>query len=526
MQKNLFKSAARKAPVATSVNHELAPAYLLDPRTALAQLAATGAFGRTFYVSAEEQLGLVLACAAMCEPEYVAKVAVYARERGLMKDMPAVLLAHLCTRGPDGLAWARRVFDRVIDNGKMLRNFVQALRSGQLGRKSLGTAPKKMVQRWLASRSAMQLFRDSIGNDPSLADVVKMVHPTPVSDEQRAFFGWLLDKPYDLEKLPETVRLYEAWKNGAAAGTTLAVPDVPFRMLDGLSLSTDAWQQIARQAKWQETRMSLATWQRHGVFDDREVVKLVAERLADAKEVRRAKVFPYQLLAAWKMAADVPSAIQDALQEAMEHAVYNVPELEGHVVICPDVSGSMHGAAITGAREGATSKVRCVDVAGLVAAAFVRRNRQARVLPFAEAVVDIRINPRDSVMTIAEQLAKIGGGGTNCSAPLAGLNAVRAKVDAVIYVSDNESWVDAGGRSGYQAGTAMMEEWNLLRARNPRAKLVCIDLTPNIHKQATDRADILDVGGFSDAVFDVVAQFVAQEGGPQHWVDLIERLEL
>jgi len=31
---------------------------------------------------------------------------------------------------------------RVINNGKMLRNFVKIVRSGVAGRKSLGTAPK------------------------------------------------------------------------------------------------------------------------------------------------------------------------------------------------------------------------------------------------------------------------------------------------------------------------------------------------------------------------------------------------
>ncbi|MGE0786365.1 MAG: RNA-binding protein [Sandaracinaceae bacterium] len=519
--KALFRSAARLLPKTTSINHEGAPAYALDARTALAQLAATGSFGNTFYVSGEEQLTQVLAHASACEPTYVAKVAIYARERGHMKDMPAVLLAHLATRGPDGIAAMNAAFGRVIDNGKMLRTFVQVIRSGQLGRKSLGTAPKKAVQRWLASRSAMQLFRDSVGNDPSLADVIKMVHPQPASDEQRAMYGYLIGKPHDVDKLPRDVRLFEAYKRGETDG---AVPKVPSRMLAGLPLGKAAWTAIAKNARWHETRMSLNTFQRHGVFDDAAMVTMIASRLSDASEVRAAKVFPYQLLMAWKMTAGVPALIQSALEDAMEHAVANVPVIDGHVVICPDVSGSMSGW-VTGYRKGATSAVRCVDVAGLVAAALLRTNPHARVIPFEHTVKDIRLNPRDSVITIADQLAKVGGGGTNCSAPLALLNEERAKVDLVLYVSDNESWVDAKGRSGFGQSTAMMDEWTKLRARNPRAKLVCIDLTPNIHKQAIDRSDILNVGGFSDAVFDVVARFVKDEGAV-HWATLIDRIEL
>jgi 60 kDa SS-A/Ro ribonucleoprotein len=69
--------------------------------------------------------------------------------------------------------------------------------------------------------------------------------------------------------------------------------------------------------------------------------------------------------------------------------------------------------------------------------------------------------------------------------------------------------------------TQTLAEWERFRRRNPHAKLVCVDLQPNPHTQALDREDILNVGGFSDAVFGVIASF-AQSGqsadGPGHWV--------
>tara|TARA_B100001750_G_scaffold200552_1_gene174839 strand:- start:1800 stop:2678 length:879 start_codon:yes stop_codon:yes gene_type:complete len=282
-------------------------------------------------------------------------------------------------------------------------------------------------------------------------------------------------------------------------------------MLTGRPLGAAEWTFLATQARWQETRMNLNAYQRHGVFEDPAMVELVAQRLASEAEVRRAKVFPYQLLVAWKATAGIPPRIQEALQDAMEHAVANVPAIDGRVVICPDVSGSMAGP-ITGHRKGATSAVRCVDVAGLIAASILRKNRSARVLPFAHDVRPFRPNPRDSVMTLADSLAALCGGGTSCSAPLRTLNRTQARVDAVIFVSDNESWMDAEGRSGW-GGTALMEEWTTLKRRNPAAKLVCIDLTPNVHAQSVQRADILNVGGFSDAVFDVIAGWVSSSGG-------------
>ncbi len=65
----------------------------------------------------------------------------------------------------------------MIDDGRMLRNFVQIVRSGVAGRKSLGTLPKRLVREWFDARADEQLFRASVGNDPSLADVIRMVHP-------------------------------------------------------------------------------------------------------------------------------------------------------------------------------------------------------------------------------------------------------------------------------------------------------------------------------------------------------------
>src|ERR1041385_3827424 len=138
----------------------------------------------------------------------------------------------------------------------------------------------------------------------------------------------------------------------------------------------------------------------------------------------------------------------------------------------------MH-ARVAGVRAGATSAVRCVDVAALVAATVLRKNADAEVIPFESKAVEIRLNPYDSVMTNANRLANLPCGGTNCSAPLQFLNQRNAKGDLVIYVSDNESWVDAPhyGRFGGSA-TATMEEWSKFRSRNPQARMVCIDIQP------------------------------------------------
>lgn len=511
----IFNTLLAKLPSADTLNHQHAVAYAYTPKHKLAQLAMTGCLNHTFYADAQTQLADVLALTTGLDGEFIAKTAVYCRERGLMKDMPALLAAVLAARGDAHLT---PVFGRVVHNGKMLRNFVQIMRSGVTGRKSLGSRPKKLVQAWLNNASEQQLLRAAVGNAPSLADVVKMVHPKPNEEWRAAFFAWLIGKPFDATQLPPATQALLNYRTGLST----ELPDVPFQLLSNETLSALEWAKLAESMGWHALRMNLNTLARHAAFIVPGVTELVARRLANPAEVAKAKVYPYQLLAAYRMAGeDVPSLVRDALQDALDAALVNVPQLEGNVVVCPDVSGSMR-SPVTGVRHGATTAVRCVDVAALVAAAILRRHRSARVLPFENNVVNVALNPRDSVLTNAEKLAAVGGGGTNCSAPLAQLVAEKAQVDMLIMVSDNESWVDNTRRGA----TATMQQWELIKRRNPAAKLVCIDLQPYGTTQAQERADILNVGGFGDAVFDVIAQFAAGSFGAGHWVEAIEAVDL
>jgi len=522
--KNLFQTiAGRLLPTATAQNEAGGQAYQRSPEQALAQYASTGCFNNTYYTQADEQLDRVLALCQNLPAEFIARTALYARQRNHMKDMPALLCAILSVKSPGLMA---EIFDRVIDNTKMLRNFVQIMRSGVVGRKSLGTLPKRLICQWIESRSDEQLFSGSIGNSPSLADVIKMVHPKPATASRAALLGYLIGREHDKSALPELVQQYEKFLRNTNPGK-VAVPDVPFQMLTALPLTKKDWCQIARNATWQTTRMNLNTFQRHGVFESQELFCLIANRLRDRKQIAHSRVLPYQLLAAFVNADDVvPVQIRNALQDAMEIAIENVPSMEGQIYVCPDVSGSMR-SPITGVREGATSKVRCIDVAALVAAALLRKNSNAEVIPFSSDVVKCDLNPRDSVMTNATRLASLPAGGTNCSAPLAELNRRHAKGDLVVYVSDNESWLDSPHYGCYGgSATETMKQWAAFKQRNPQARKICIDIQPYATTQVAERADVVNVGGFSDQVFGLISDVAANRFTADHWVQEIGRVTL
>jgi 60 kDa SS-A/Ro ribonucleoprotein len=522
MNKKLFSNSLH--------NEAGGPAFAFSPEHALAQYAVTGTFHGTYYASDAEQLEKVKELAGAVAPELVAKTAIYCRKHGRMKDVPAFLVAHLATRD---VALMLRVFPHVIDDARMLRAFVAIVRSGVTGRKSFGTAPKRALRAWFAARTPETIFRQSIGQSPSMSDVIKMVRPPPRNDKgeadavREALYGYLIGKNVDRSHLPPLAIAYEAFKS---SGEGQPLPDVPFEMLTALPLRKEHWIDLAKRMTFGQLRQNLNTLFRHGVLADPQVVEQVAERLEDPEAIRRSRTMPYQLLAAHRaVEAKLPAKIVNALGRAVEHAVSNVPAVSGSVALCPDVSGSMH-SSITGNRQSATSNVRCIDVAALATAAFLRRNENAEVIPFSDHVVPLPrpLNALDSIVTNARVLSSLPSGGTSCSAPLRWLNERNQAPDLVVFMSDNQSWSDfrvTRNQSG-SSGTIMAGEWERLRTRNPRAKLVLIDLQPYGSTQVESRDDVLNVGGFSDAVFDVVSAFVGNGTGGGGFLDAIQAVTI
>src|SRR5574338_90556 len=482
----------------------------------LAQLAVTGTFNSTFYVDAQTQLESIIQLGFAVNDLTLAKIAIYARKHGFMKDIPSVCMAILANRNPDLF---EQIFNEVIDNGRMIRNIVQIFRSGKIAnRKSIPKCARRCIKNWLINRNYSKLFDESVGNEPSMGDVIKMLHPKAKNEEQEAFFGYLIGSEKATHtNLPNIVKQYELFKSRRLDNYHGGeIPNVEFRLLSSLNLTTNDWKEIALNGGFHMVRMNLNTFERHGVFKDEGITKQIANKLRDRNSILKSKMMPYQLFTAFLNISNVPREIENALQDAVEISLENIPEINGKCFIFPDVSGSM-GSTIS-----SKSKVRCIDIAALFSFAMMRKNPNSEIIPFEQNVVNLKLNSRDSIMTNAQKLASIGGGGTNCSAPLKLLNDRHQKdVAACIYISDNESWMDT--RSYYNNKTEMENQWNHLKRNSPNAKLICIDLTPNTTTQTKDKKDVLNVGGFSDVVFDVMDNFIRNN---ESWLQMIEQIKI
>ena len=516
MNNNLFPSQSN-----STVNAAGGSAVAMTSKRALAQLVVTGGLSNTFYVSAKENLDQIKKLAievVKVDSQFVAKLAVYARKNAFMKDTSAFLLAVLGCHSAFKDDF-KNAFPLVIDDEKMLKNFVQVIRSGVLGRKSFGTSMKNTINKWLGNRNNVNLFKGSIGNEPSLADVIRLTHPNgkAVSPEKDATYKYILG--YDLSEeeksnLPALVKQFEAWK----ADKSQEMPAVPFQMLTAQPLNTAQWTEIAKNSSWTTLRMNLNTFQRHGLLTNGEVSTFIAERLGDANEVARAKVFPYQLFTTFLNETTGNGMIKNALEKATNASLKSIPEYSGNLVICLDTSGSMSTGVLE--QSGKHSSVtRCNQVASLFAAAILEKNPNAKLITFTTSALWFNKPERGSVLKLATQLSNLPSGGTDCASPLRLINNSGTKVDTVIMLSDNESWAS-------QNNEHLPQAWKTLKANNPNAKMVCIDLAPNTTVQVKDNKDILNVGGFSDTVFTVCNKFICGLMSPDVWLLEINKINL
>lgn len=556
--KNVFstKTSRRTVRPTDTTNRAGGRAYKLTDAEVLCQYVVTSTFSDVYYASAGEQLEEVKRVCKAVKPTLVAKAAVYGREEGKMKDVPAFLCAYLASIGEIKLL--RKIFPRVINNPKMLLNFVQIIRSGVTGRKSFGSAVKRMIQDWITKRRGNQLFLASIGySDPSLADVVKMVHPRPTSQEQSALFAYLLGgkldgadpemvvrknskgevvQEYPFTDLPPLTQEFEWFK----FDNSLPLPDMDYRSLTNCKLTKDHWKQIAKNMPWNTLRMNLNVLARNGVFEDDSVTDYVARKLTNEQEIERWSVFPYQLMSAYLYTgSDVPTSVKNSLQKAMEIATKNVPVLGKRVGIAVDVSGSMQ-SPITGRRAGQESKVSCGHVAALVASSLARVNSEATVVSFGTtARVTPGFNAWDSVMTNTQKLMGEGrhcGYGTNAGAAMEVFNRQPKPYDFIVYVSDMQSWVDSRvgsifggyGRGYGSRGSSTMELWAEQKRKrgshNPKLAEINVQAYGDSQADSKDKS-ILNVGGFSDAVFNVLAEFSERKDNVS-FADVVDRVEL
>jgi TROVE domain len=418
------------APITTTKErtrtHEGGEAFAPDLESELFLLALTNMAGEdTFYERADKRdarfVELVHAV-TVSNPAFIAGadveagkvgLAQYLRETMLMRSAAVVMAAeYVAAGGEHGRSVVARALQRADEPAELLGYWLT--RHGRNVPMAVKRGIADAVRRHYTERAALRY--DGRTRQVRMADVIEMTHPSPRDDRQSALFKYLLDRRHrddahaDTEVLPVL----------AAAAELDAVPMDGRRAVlraRGPVVLTEAGFSWERVSGWLPGGMDAEAWE--AVIPSMGVLALVRNlrnldqagisnaaidaviaKITDADEVAKARLFPYQVWAAYDHAPS--DNWKRALGGTLEHTVTNIPALDGTLVVI-DTSGSMQ-ATVSG-----RSTMSRVEVAAIMAMATAKRASNVDVVIFGKTNKLVRKFEGMSVLRGVEEVVRSVG---------------------------------------------------------------------------------------------------------------------
>lgn len=182
---------------------------------------------------------------------------------------------------------------------------------------------------------------------------------------------------------------------------------------------------------------------------DDEVCSIIVGKLSSPEAVRRSKVMPYEVYAAYKMFPRQDKnciQISDALIKALDASVDNVDSIEGYTAFFVDLSGSM-SQPMSG-----KSSTQCREMAALLCAMAVKKSN-AKVFVFADRCKEVNVSATSTVIDIMKNiLSQNVGGSTYLNAALKTVSKLGEKFDNVIILSDGDAYNSGRGHFRLSGG--------------------------------------------------------------------------
>lgn len=492
-----------------TMNHQQSPAYTLSPKLELYSAVVTASLSDKFYEKGGERINRIVELIWQNDPEFVAKLAVYTREKMYLRSVPLVLTAELA-KYSNGNALVKKLTERVVQRADEISELLACyqLSNQRKGIKKLNKLSKQLQKGLSGAFNKFDEYQFAKYNRDGivkLRDALFLVHPKPKSDEQQALFNKIaadtLNTPYTWETRLSAI--------GQAKYTSEKEREAAFR---------NAWEELIDSGKmgYMATLRNLRNILVAGVSPKH--IARVAGQLSDAKQVAASKQLPFRFLSAYRELQQVNTGSTGILLEALEQAVLqSATNIRGFgsetkVVIACDVSGSMQRAVSP------KSTVQNFDI-GLVLGMLLQ-SQCSNVITgmFGDRWKTIAM-PRTQVLrNVMEFHRREGevGYSTNGYLVIQDLLDRKVIVDKIFMFTDCQLWNTGGSH--------IAQVWMQYKQFAPDCRLYLFDLagygtTP---LRTEGRNDVFLVAGWSDKIFDVLT---AIEDG-SNAVQMIEAVEL
>lgn len=474
------------------VNYENAVAFSLTSEYELYAAVVTTSLSASFYEKETDRLERIKNLIKKCDPVFVAKLAVYARNEMHMRSIPLVLVVEL-GKIYSGDSLISKMISHVIQRADEITELLAYYQMAN-DRKDVKKLNRlsKQIQKGLANSfnkfDEYQFAKYNREGAVKLKDALFLVHPKAKDEDQQALFNKI-------------------------ANNTLQTPytwETELSQLGQVKFFNEAEKQKAFTQKWEELIDSNKIGYMALLRNLRNIlesnvsgfhVMKVCEYLSNEKAVLNSKQLPFRFLAAYcelkELKLKYTSMVLDALEDAVMVSAQNIKgfDINTSVVIACDVSGSMQK------NISPKSKVMLYDI-GLMLG-MLMQNRCKNVISgmFGDRWKIINMPKRGILSNVNEYYKREGevGYATNGYLVLEDLINRKEIVDKVMLFTDVQMWNNAYTKDSFA------NSWNRYKKIAPDAKLYLFDLAGygqqpiNIQKN-----DVYLIAGWSDKVFDVL----------------------
>lgn len=386
-----------------TVNKSGHAAYKMRDKEKLVTQVLTSFFNESkFYGDNSAEMQETIKRVIKADPKFVANLAVFARREFNMRSVSHILTAYLAHE-VEGKPYAREVIKAVSLRGDDVTE-IMACYLSMFG-KPVPNSMKKGISDVMQGFDEYTLAKyKGNGKGVKMRDLLCLCRPTPKTETQSDMWKRLLNNELEIPYTWET----ELSAHGNNAET---------------------WEKLIDSGK--VGYMALLRNLRNILNANPSNVNKVLETIENPERVKKSKQLPFRFLSAYKELKDVGgSRVFDALENAVESSIENMPKLSGTTVIAVDTSGSM-GNFIS-----AKSKVTCGEIGMLLGLIANKICENSYFYTFDTRITKHSISHRKGILEGASKHCT--GGGTYMHLPFDMMISENVKADRVIVLSDNQ----------------------------------------------------------------------------------------
>ena len=511
---------SEKIPGSTQVlNSAGGYSWAVDSWTRLDRFLILGNEGGSYYASERkltiENATAVQECLKQDGPRVVQRVLEISEAGRAPKNDPAIfVLAMAAGLGDQATKNAAYLaLSRVCRIGTHIFHFAQAVQAFRGWGRGLRSAVGSWYNGKEAKDLAYQLIKYRQRDGWTHADVLRLSHPRPKTEQHDSLFKWAVDGTL---KEGQAISLIEAFDelqrttDAKAAAYMIRQYNMPREAVPtDLLKSVDVWSALLEKMPYTAMIRNLATMTNVGLLKPLSSdTTTVTERLLNQEGLTRARVHPIAILAALKTYESgrgvrgsqtwtpVPEIVE-ALDEAFYLAFGNVQPTGKRLMLALDVSASMDGGAVAGV-HGLTPRMASSAMALVTA----RVEPQYVIVAFTTTMISMTITKRSRLDDVMKVTSCLPFGGTDCAQPMLYAMQQKLQVDGYSIYTDNETW------TGRVHPAQALQQYRQMSGLP--AKLVVVGMVSNQFSIANpDDSGMLDCVGFDTSTPQVVSDFLS-----------------